>query len=600
MTAAQFDDLCDDLRAEIQKGAVIPCMWMKGENGEATYTDVSDAFLTMRQIKSRETPSKLAVGEDWDASRTKEMSGWVKYTSVERINRKDTDPNGGKPVSTRWACCTKSDGRLKSRLVARGFEEAGANGIAVESPTAGRTSVRVALSIAAQRKWKTRIGDIPNAFMQARADLLTRQVLLRPPKDHLQSIPEHLRCNEEQLWVARKPVYGLMDAPRLWYRTVADSLTKIGLTRTRHDPCTFTQRGTTNELEGILIVHVDDVVATGTPEFLTKIENHLKKFDLKELPEIGEQGTEYCGVRIRYDGEEYYLDQERYCELIENISFEGRKLDETLNPADITACRGVLGQLAWVSGQSRPDISCHVSEYVGRLSEAPTVRLLKEINRTVEHVKETAKTSRLKISKLTNDPNDRLALLIYGDAAWANMPGLRSQSGVLLALVSERDAIRVQNGENKGDLRQGKPTEIFNCRFSLLDWSSGRIRRVVKSTFAAELMSLGGAVDRATALGGLLSEITSGPNKEKRCLPLYTLCDCQSVVSNIRSLCPSILEKRLRIDCLDLQSDIEEGRLNVRWTPTESQYSDPLTKRMNGSMLNTALSEGIYKIPLYL
>ena len=45
---------------------------------------------------------------------------------------------------------------------------------------------------------------------------------------------------------------------------------------------------------------------------------------------------------------------------------------------------------------------------------------------------------------------------------------------------------------------------------------------------------------------------------------------------------------------------IEAEKLAVRWIPTEYQYSDPLTKRLEGHMLEQAMITGMYSVPQFL
>ena len=66
-----------------------------------------------------------------------------------------TEDKGQSCFSTRWVCTlkeTKDEVKTKARLVERGFEEIGKNDIPKDSPTCANESLKIILSIFAQKK----------------------------------------------------------------------------------------------------------------------------------------------------------------------------------------------------------------------------------------------------------------------------------------------------------------------------------------------------------------------------------------------------------------------------------------------------------------
>ena len=114
----------------------------------------------------------------FDEGKQKELLSW-KNNNVY-VEKKDV---GQKCVSTRWICSLKDtfDGTLrKARLVARGFEEIRRDDLQKDSPTCGSDSLRLILTIMAQRQWQIHTMDIKTAFLQGSE--IDREIYVRPPQ----------------------------------------------------------------------------------------------------------------------------------------------------------------------------------------------------------------------------------------------------------------------------------------------------------------------------------------------------------------------------------------------------------------------------------
>ena len=83
-----------------------------------------------------------------------------------------------------------------------------------------------------------------------------------------------------------------------------------------------------------------------------------------------------------------------------------------------------------------------------------------------------------------------------------------------------------------------------NKRSVAIAWSCSKIKRVVKSTLAAEMLSLSEALDHAIYLKQIIMELTGADNES---IPAEALVDNKSVEDAIYST-KSIDDKRLRID----------------------------------------------------
>ena len=89
---------------------------------------------------------------------------------------------------------------------------------------------------------------------------------------------------------------------------------------------------------------------------------------------------------------------------------------------------------------------------------------------------------------------------------------------------------------------------------SLLNWQSKRIKRVVRSTLAAEILALSDAVDDGIYISEIVSELLFSGTK---LLPIEIYTDSKSLFDAIKSK-KNILEKRLRIDIAMLREMFEQ------------------------------------------
>ena len=63
-----------------------------------------------------------------------------------------------------------------------------------------------------------------------------------------------------------KCVYGLCDAPRAWWLSFTRTLLDLGMKQSELDPCVYYWYHDEG-LEGIIALHVDDMVIGGTGKF---------------------------------------------------------------------------------------------------------------------------------------------------------------------------------------------------------------------------------------------------------------------------------------------------------------------------------------------
>ena len=217
-----------------------------------------------------------------------------------------------------------------------------------------------------------------------------------------------------------------------------------------------------------------------------------------------------------------------------------------LGKQELEEFRALVGQLNWLSTQTRPDVAFDVCELSTVVSNA-TVEDVIRANKVVKKVKQRNVTLQFKAL----DGSDGYSLECYSDASFGNLPGGGSQGGFVIFLVDS-------NG--------------IKCP---LTWQSKKVRRVVKSTLAAETLSLLDAAEAGIYMANLIGEILN-----LNCLPLVKCyVDNKSLVDSLYST-KQVDDKHLRINLAVLGDMLERGELSsVTWVQSARQLANVFTKR---------------------
>lgn len=209
--------------------------------------------------------------------------------------------------------------------------------------------------------------------------------------------------------------------------------------------------------------------------------------------------------------------------------------------------RSLLGQLNWVVRESRPDIAFDTCELSTLLKEA-TIDDALRANKIVQRLKKTH--VRVVIPSLVEVSH--LTIECFSDASFGNLSNGGSQGGYII-FVADHSGRR--------------------CPIA---WQSRKVRRVVKSTLAAETLAL---LDAAEA-GVYVSHLLQGALRESSMAPIVNcFVDNKSLVDSLKST-TAVEDKSLRINIAVLRDMLQRGDLNdVVWVRTAHQLANALTKR---------------------
>jgi hypothetical protein len=312
---------------------------------------------------------------------------------------------------------------------------------------------------------------------------------------------------------------------------------------------------------GIICIHVDDFCWAGTESFERLIIQSLRKQFL-----VGSHSTrtfKYIGVHlVQEENGDICLDQCDYIASLDPIHSNALKnLDRTvyLSQSQMNDYRALVGQLNWVATQTRPDIAFDVCQLSSVFDKAKVDDLLRA-NKVVKKIKSECVT--LRYPRL-GDLKD-CSIECYSDASFGNLDNGGSQGGYVVFIVD----------------RCGRKCPVT--------WQSRRVRRVVKSTLAAETLALLDSSEAGVYIGRLLAGILNVPTSV---FPVKCFVDNRSLVDALYST-KAVEDKYLRINVAVLRDMLSKRDLaSISWVRSTHQLANVLTKRgASGASLLAAIT----------
>eukprot|EP00435_Cladocopium_sp_Y103_P025552 s3203_g6.t1 len=243
-------------------------------------------------------------------------------------------------------------------------------------------------------------------------------------------------------------------------------------------------------------------------------------------------------------------------------------------------------QLAWVATSTRPDQS-FLASYLQGIQEKGTVADVQMYNKALREMKERKVC--LKFPAGVNISDWRI--LCISDAGWATRANGESQGGYLLCLTTKA---------------------MFERRRTIcwiIDWQSKKLRRVVRSSVAAETLASQNGLDGIEAFQALLAETLHGvsPRDFRNQVPsdpAGLVIDSKGFFDAVtRSCCSQAisLEKRLQIDYAIAKETTTNQNILVFWVNNLRMSADCLTKLKGDTKpLYEILDGGTYEITICL
>ncbi|CAK0798712.1 unnamed protein product [Prorocentrum cordatum] len=555
------------------------------------------AFLSWRTdtTKKQVTPKKgreiRSIPQEWkaafDASDLEEWRKWVEYDAVDWPTEEEL-AGVDKPAI------------LPMRRVRTDKNEATRGNLSCEqhplklqtnAPALTDTATSVILQEAAsQSGWRLEQGDVDLAFLNGKYLDNSRRVYFRAPKGGLPAVPEMgwPAVPEGAVLRAKKGIYGLNDAPLLWYEEHRDTMLSLPrASRSKLRPALFIFHDENEKLIGLIGTHVDDDLVAGSPEFFANQVTKLRKMHCYGKWQTAKTGFHHCGrfLKQRDDGT-ITCSRREYTESIEKIpiSNERRKDKEAkATPEERAMLHSGNGQIQWLVRSTRMDLAFRLVESQARAHDSDLrVQDLLDFNKLVSD----AKTDHVDITFQKIYIDDSIVVAV-GDSSHGNVGKTKtaSQAGLVILLADNKD----------DQFLRGRPAKV-----TPMLWRSHRIKRVVRSTLAAETMAALEAVESGDVLRQHLVEPHDGLGYWTHMddVKATKVTDCKSLCDLLqkRGAVPS--EKRLLIDIESLRNDLEFNKVVSKWVSTKQMLADCLTKHdvRAGDYMRSVLQTGEYRL----
>eukprot|EP00971_Amphidinium_carterae_P093984 1859779-Amphidinium_carterae.2 len=569
-TAAKLDALAADVAGKSCREVILSRL--------KRHARTTHAQVTERQMTDEDRKLFLEA-------KSKEWQSWIAKKVVELASRGDIPNN--RLLRSRWVLSWKKvpgtqDRKAKARLVILGFEDPDLATLRTDSPTATRSTKLLLMQLSLQMDWLMFSLDAHTAFLsgdnfedqskEKHATGITRhrhremELYFEPPSD----LKAGLQLTSQEALVLRKCAYGLADAPRSWYKKLSRILLGLSFVQSEHDPCLFMLRDETESytqqhetsLCGAIALHVDDLLCAGGgakwDQTMKKLESRLH-FGEREWKEFT-----YTGVRVFQDEQQVRLEQSDYTTGLTELHIpKGSEDDATVSASSTRLIKQCLGELQWACTQTRPDLAAETS-ILSSAANAASVGQVKRINKLLRRAaqSEVSLILRKLPDKLTN-----LQWLVVSDAAYGVRDKGMSQAGGLVFLTT-------------GAIANAELAPV-----SLIDWTSTKITRVVRSSFAAETQAAVTALETLEALQAKWDELVYGTTC--RCfresgpsIPGNLVVDCRGLYSHLiaeQAVKPSTSTGSV-LDVLMLRQLVQNTRTTWWWVNSEHMIADSLTK----------------------
>jgi hypothetical protein len=214
---------------------------------EEGYLDTSIPDISLRAYKASKKGNNPDLpnyreamegehAEEFKAAMKKEITALEKHGTWTGVLKSDI-PEHGEIIPLTWAFRIKRKpngefDKFKARLVVRGDLQNDER--ETYAPVVKWATIRTVLAFALQMKLKTRQIDFDNAFVQAELKEEESIYVTLPVGVH-----HAIHRSKDVALKLLKSLYGMKEAPKLWYQKVTAGLVKMGFERSQHDQCLF-------------------------------------------------------------------------------------------------------------------------------------------------------------------------------------------------------------------------------------------------------------------------------------------------------------------------------------------------------------------------
>ncbi|KAJ4808040.1 Retroelement pol polyprotein-like [Rhynchospora pubera] len=441
--------------------------------------------------------------------------------------------------------------RYKARLVALGNRQVqGIDYTETFAPVAKMVSVRTFLAVASIKGWELHQMDVHNAFLHGD---LHEEVYMRLPPGFASSQPGKV-CR------LRKSIYGLRQAPRMWFSKLTKALEAYGFTQSRADYSLFTcHKG--NAFLAIL-VYVDDLVVAGNDsDAVREFKQYMSKlFHMKDLGVL----KYFLGIEIARGPTGLFLCQRKYAlDMLAESGLLGAKpaatpLEQNHRLAesdgeklgDVEKYRRLVGRLIYLT-ITRPEL-CYSVHILAQFMQNPLQAHYEAALRVLRYLKGNPGQGILLRT------SGKLQLNAFCDSDWASCPlTRRSLTGYFVML-----------GE------------------SPISWKTKKQQTVSRSSAEAEYRSLANATCELVWLKSFLQSLGVSHSE-----PMRLFCDSQAALHIATNPVFHERTKHIELDCHFVRDKIKAGCITAMYIRSGEQLADIFTKALGKQQFHYLLGK---------
>ena len=254
---------------------------------------IGGGFTNTKELKVMNYKQAMASprANEWKNEVKNEFERFQKFKAFTVVPRAQI-PKDAILMSTTWAMKTKSNGSLRGRLNARGFEQVDGEHYfsdSIAAPVSNPSTIRVAWVLwCSNPKWIGKIVDVEGAFLQGQfrnGEIIYTEVP--------EGMEEFYGKREDVVLKMNVPIYGTKQAAACYYKTMIDKIKTYEFERSKADPCLYFKKKDGRLL--IMVSWVDDFMVLGEEEDVDQVEKDLSEaFSCKPEGEL----KEYVGNKV--------------------------------------------------------------------------------------------------------------------------------------------------------------------------------------------------------------------------------------------------------------------------------------------------------------
>ena len=472
---------------------------------------------------------------------------------IEHCSQEDID----NALDGTWVKRRKTATKVRCRLCVRGCFQETMDQDDVFASTPTLVTLRVLLLMTLSRCWTATTCDISTAFLHAP---MTERILMKPPSEYYPTG----NC----LWLLKRAMYGLKQAPALWQTHFAKVMTELGFHRCKTDSNLYCHKST----ELYVLCYVDDLLVCGTPERTKEFTDKLsQEVLLKVEGELKPQtSVNFLGRTLRHNGNsiDVSMSTAYVTDMLKLYGMETSKPSPTTGSSTISKVqpepldrnehkkyRAIVGKLLWLA-LIRPDIS-YATKELSRDLTAPTTESITKVKHLLRYIAGTKDyCQRLCPNVTLESSNCTLDLDCYVDSDWAGCRSTRKSTS-------------------------GTVVQILNSTVSFGSRTQGTI---ALSSGEAELYAIGQGTSEALYIRNLIAEARLAKSVN---ITVHT--DSAAGKSVATRFGTSKKTKHVELRFLYVQELVGKGLIKLRKIGTKDNCADVLTKYLGTELLRSHL-----------